>query len=189
LDFSLPAITAARSLAESLGIPASFIVSDVYDAADAFGGQLFDIVYTGIGALVWLPDIPRWASVVYSLLAPGGYLYLVESDPFVQTLSDDGVRVAYDYFDSAGQVEDYSHTYTDGPPLSHTVSVQFQHGIGTVVTALAETGLRIEFLHEFDFEAFQRFESLERGTDGLYRFPPGRPRVPMIFSLRASRAG
>jgi hypothetical protein len=53
-------------------------VADVYDAVAAFGGQKFDIVYTGIGALVWLPDIPGWARVVAGLLAPGGLLYLVE---------------------------------------------------------------------------------------------------------------
>ena len=62
--------------------------SDVYDAVAAFGGQRFDIVYTGIGALVWLPDIPRWARVVANLLAPGGFLYLVEGHPFVQILDE-----------------------------------------------------------------------------------------------------
>jgi hypothetical protein len=54
------------------------------------------------------------------------------------------------------------------------------------VTALADAGLRIDFLNEHDFDAFRRFESLEL-HDGQYRFPPGRPRVPMMFSLRASR--
>lgn len=189
LDFSLPAVTAARSLAAALGISASFVVSDVYDSAAAFGGQRFDIVYTGIGALVWLPSISHWASVVASLLAPDGFLYLVEGHPFAQILDDtSGVRVARDYFDPAGQVEDYPFTYTDGPALSHTVSVEFRHGIGSVVTALVEAGLRIEFVHEHDFETFQRFESLERGPDGLYRFPAGQPRVPMMYSLRAYRS-
>ena len=51
---------------------------------------------------------------------------------------------------------------------------------------LAEAGLRIDFLNEHDFDAFQRFQSLER-QGGQYRFPAGRPRVPMMFSLRATR--
>ena len=54
------------------------------------------------------------------------------------------------------------------------------------MTALADAGLRIDFLDEHDFDAFQRFESLER-NGGQYRFPAGRPRVPMMFSLRATR--
>jgi SAM-dependent methyltransferase len=208
LDFSAPAIDAASALAASLGIPATFVVSDVYDAVDAFGGQQFDIVYTGTGALVWLPDIRRWARVVAGLLAPGGFLYLVEGHPFVQILDDaagtpsaagaagasgasgaSGLCVARDYFDAAPQVEDYPYTYTDGPALEHTRQVEFQHSLGEIVTSLAEEGLRIEFLHEYDFDAFGRFDSLQRREDGTYRFPPGQPRVPMQFSLRASAGG
>ncbi len=190
LDFSAPAIEAASALAAELGIDASFVVSDVYDAVAAFGGRRFDIVYTGIGALVWLPDIPRWAQVVASLLGPGGFVYLVEGHPFAQVLDDEsGVVVARDYFDSGPQVEDYPFSYTDGPALEHTRSVEFQHGIGEVITALVDAGLRIDFLHEYDFDVFGRFESLQRQDDGTYRFPPGRPRVPLIFSLRASLVG
>ena len=58
-----------------------------------------------------------------------------------------------------------------------------------IVTSLVQAGLRIEFLHEHDFEAFGRFESLQRREDGTYRFPPGQPRVPMMYSLRASAPG
>jgi SAM-dependent methyltransferase len=187
LDFSEPAVTAARSLAAGLGIDASFVAADVYDAVTALDGRRFDVVYTGTGALVWLPDIPRWAGVVAALLAPGGFLYLVEAHPFAQILDDaQGASVVRDYFDDRPQVEDYPYSYTDGPALRHTRSVQFQHQVGQVVTALADAGLRIDFLNEHDFGAFQRFESLERHGD-LYRFPAGRARIPMMFSLRATR--
>jgi hypothetical protein len=83
-------------------------------------------------------------------------------------------------------VEDFPHTYTDGPALEHTRSVEFRHGLGEVITSLADAGLRIEFVHEHNFDAFGRFGVLHRQGDGTYRFPPGRPRVPMIFSVRAS---
>ncbi len=205
LDFSPPAISAASSLARELGLAAEFVVSDVYDAVAAFGGRPFDIVYTGTGALVWLPDIPRWARVVAGLLAPGGFLYLVEGHPFAQVLEDafwaggacgaagaagaagrSGLMVVRDYFDAGPQVEDYPYSYTDGPALEHTRQVEFQHGLGEVITALVEAGLRVEFVHEHDVEAFGRFEMLQRREDGTYRFPPGQPRVPLMFSLRAS---
>jgi hypothetical protein len=83
-------------------------------------------------------------------------------------------------------VEDYPYTYTDGPALKHTRSVEFQHRIGQVVTALADAGLRIDFLDEHDFDGFQRFGSLQQ-HGGQYRFPAGRPRVPLMFSLHATR--
>jgi hypothetical protein len=163
------------------------VVADVYDAVTALGGRRFDVVYTGTGALVWLPDIARWAQVVSGLLEPGGFLYLVEGHPFVQILdSARGATIVRDYFDDQPQVEDYPYTYTDGPPLTHTRQIEVQHGLGQIVTALADAGLRIDFLNEHDFDAFQRFECLEIRGD-QYRYPAGRPRVPMMFSLRATR--
>ena len=188
LDFSAPAIEAASSLAGELGIPASFVVSDVYDAAAALEGQRFDIVYVSIGSLVWLPDIPRWAHTAAALLVPGGFLYLVDGHPFAGILdSATGAVVTDDYFDGAPQVIDWPWSYTGkSSPLAHQRNVQFQHTVGEIVTAIAEAGLRIEFLHEHDFDVFERFDSLQRQSDGSYRLPPGRPRIPMLLSLRAS---
>jgi SAM-dependent methyltransferase len=187
LDFSAPATAAARSLADGLGLDASFVTADVYEAVAALGGQRFDVVYVSIGALVWLPDLTRWAAVVAALIEPGGFLYLVEGHPVADTLDDArGATMTRDYFDDQPRVEDYPYTYTDGPPLRHTRSVQFQHPLGQVVTALAEAGLRIDFLHEHDSDTFQRFDSLERHGTG-YRYPAGQPRAPLMYSLRATR--
>lgn len=65
--------------------------------------------------------------------------------------------------------------------------MQFQHTVGDIVTEIARAGLRIEFLHEHDFDDWPRFESLQRQADESYRLPRGRPRIPMLLSLRASR--
>jgi SAM-dependent methyltransferase len=188
LDFSAPAIDAARDLAASTGLDAEFVTADVYEAFSALRGRSFDIVYTGIGALCWLPDIARWARVAASLLAPGGFLYVTDGHPFALVLDfETGTTVETDYFDTSGQVAELAHTYTDGDtPLEHTTSVQFQHPIGEIVTALIDAGLRIEFLHEQDFSLWRMFRPLS--PDGLgYRPEPGRPRVPLLFSLRAAR--
>jgi SAM-dependent methyltransferase len=146
LDFSEPAINAARSLAADLAADASFVVADVYDAVTALGRRRFDIVCTGTGALVWLPEMTRWARVVAELLEPGGFLYMVEGHPVAQILDEvQGTTVVRDYFDEQPSLKEYPYTYTDGPALKHTRSVQFQHGLGQVLTALAAARLRIEF--------------------------------------------
>jgi SAM-dependent methyltransferase len=187
LDFSEPAIKAARSLAADLDVDASFVVADVYDAVAALDGRRFGVVYTGTGALVWLPDLTRWAQVVAALLEPGGLFYLVEGHPIAQVLDEaQGTSVVLDYFREQPWLEDHPYSYTDGPALQHTRSVQFQHGLGQVVTALAAAGLRIEFLNEHDFDCYQRFQSLER-HGSQYRLPSGHPRIPMMYSLRARR--
>ncbi|GAA1571273.1 hypothetical protein GCM10009678_62470 [Actinomadura kijaniata] len=38
--------------------------ADVHDALDALAGRAFDVVYTGRGALIWLPDTRRWDEMV-----------------------------------------------------------------------------------------------------------------------------
>ena len=110
LDFSQPAIAAACALATDLDLDATFVVSDVYDASAALGST-YDIVYTGIGALCWLPDIPRWAGVVRDLLRPGGVLYLVETHPMSDVLGDEDLVARYPYFHDEAICDDSPGTY------------------------------------------------------------------------------
>jgi len=189
LDFSAPALETARSVAEQIGASdARFVESDVYEAAAALEARTYDIVYTGLGALCWLPDIERWAETAASLVAPGGFLYLAEFHPFCDILADDGKAVELDYFSTEPRVWDEGFTYTDGEPQAeHTVSVDWQHGIGDVVSALIAAGLRIELLHEHDYTLFPRFPHL-LVHNSRYRLPPGEPRIPMIYSIRAAKS-
>lgn len=191
LDFSAPAVETARSLAADLGHGperAAFVTSDVYDAADAVPEASYDIVYTGLGALCWLPDIRRWAETAASLVAPGGFLYLAEFHPITEALDDaTGSRIVRDYFSRDPQVYDEPGTYADRSATTvHNRSVEWQHTLGDVVSALAATGLRIEFLHEHDVSLFPRFENFEV-RDGYHRFPADRPRIPLIYSLKATK--
>ncbi|MFK8848088.1 class I SAM-dependent methyltransferase [Streptomyces sp. Ac-502] len=196
LDFSEPAIEAARELAAEVGIGpdrATFLAADVYDAAEAVAATgapaAYDVVYTGLGALCWLPDIRRWAETAASLVAPGGFLYLAEFHPLTDALDDESAaRVAHDYFSRDAWVDESPGTYTDfAAPTVHNRRVEWQHTLGDVVSALAAAGLRLEFLHEHDMTMFQRFGSLQRGDDGYFRLPADRPRVPLMYSLKASR--
>src|SRR5437763_10498553 len=82
LDFSPAALTEARRLAAATGTDIDYVQSDVYDAPAALGDvPPFDFVFTGIGAICWLPDIRRWAGVVADLLRPGGRLLMREGHP------------------------------------------------------------------------------------------------------------
>ncbi|MGW8974141.1 class I SAM-dependent methyltransferase [Streptomyces platensis] len=192
LDFSEPAIDTARALAAELGYGpdrAAFVAADVYDAAEAVPDAAYDIVYTGIGALNWLPDLERWADTAASLVAPGGFLYLAEFHPLCDALDDEtGSRIVHDYFRRDAWVDEVPGSYTDfGAPTVNNRSVEWQHPLGDVVSALAATGLRIDFLHEHDKTMFPRFTALSRSGDGYHRFPADRPRIPLMYSLRATR--
>lgn len=68
LDLSPRSIEHARRIAAENKVPVDYVVSDVYQAVEVLGSGRFDLVYTGIGALCWLPDIRRWAGTVRALL-------------------------------------------------------------------------------------------------------------------------
>jgi len=186
LDFSGPAVAAARRLAADAHLDADFVEADVYDAAEALGGRRFDVVYTGLGALNWLPDVERWARVMASLVAPGGRLYLAEFHPFPEVFADDDLTVAHPYFDAGPHVGEEAGSYADpGAATAHNRYVVFQHTLGSVVSAIAAAGLRIEFLHEHDHTLFARWPFLEPHADGIFRLPEGTPALPLMYSLLA----
>jgi hypothetical protein len=55
------------------------------------------------------------------------------------------------------------------------------------VTALIDAGLRIDFLHEFDFLVWQ-LPFLVKSEDGRYRLPPDtKGQLPLFFSLKATK--
>lgn len=185
LDFSTPAVEAARSLAADTGLEAEFVAASVYDAPTALAGRHFDVVYTGLGALNWLPDIGRWAEVVALLLAPGGYLYLSEFHPITWVFGDEDLGVEHDYFQADPFAFDDPGTYADlAAQTEQNRTEEWQHPLGDVVSAVIAAGLTLEFLHEHDYTLFPRWPFLEQ--DGhAYRIPPGRPRLPLMYSLRA----
>lgn len=148
LDFSSAAIAEARTLAERTQSSTRFVQSDVYEAASLLTTGSYDLVFTGIGALCWLPDIRRWADVVAALLAPGGRLFIREGHPMLWAIDEtieESLVVDYPYFERPEPIiDDDPGTYvatTSG--FSTTVTHSWNHGIGELMTALLEAGLQI----------------------------------------------
>ncbi|MFI5199889.1 MAG: class I SAM-dependent methyltransferase [Candidatus Limnocylindrales bacterium] len=192
-DFSQNAIDAARALAAEVEIPATFVVSNIYDLPDALSGT-FDIVYTSKGVLGWLPDIAAWARVAAHFVKPGGFLYLTEIHPVAQAFESEGVqpgelRLAYPYWSHHEPLRfDVQGSYADPTaPTEGLVEHGWDHSLGEIVTALIEAGLRLDFLHEFDFVDWP-VDVLVEGADGRWRLPAGtKGELPLFFSLRATK--
>jgi len=196
LDFSEPAVRAATELAAETGLDARFVQSDVYDAVRALGGERFDIVYTGLGALNWLSDLGRWAEVVAELIRPGGFLYVSEFHPFTWVFADETPEIELDYFHNPegerfGDGEQGSYADLDLPTRNNS-TVEWAHTLSGVVTAVLDAGLELELLSEHDYTLFPRFPHLVEDREllsagSVYRQPEGSPRLPLMYSLRARR--
>ncbi|HEX8802988.1 MAG TPA: SAM-dependent methyltransferase, partial [Acidimicrobiales bacterium] len=150
----------------------------------------FDVVYTGLGALVWLPDVRRWAEVVAALVAPGGFLYLAEFHPIGNVFADDDLTAAYPYFHDAPMEWEDAGSYADlDAATRNNRTHQWNHGLGAVVSAVVDAGLVVERLIELDHTLFPRWPFLVRDpeTRDTYRMPPDRPSLPLMYALRAGR--
>jgi SAM-dependent methyltransferase len=193
LDFSPTAVDAARSLAARAGLAdrADFVCAPVADAVDALGGRTFDIVYVSLGALCWLPRIDQWAAQVGALLRPGGRLFLHEVHPMSTALADDDLTVVYPYFEeSAPYADSQAGTYADTTAteaLPGEVTYGWNHSLGEIVGALLGQGLRLDLLDEHDWTSFPRYPWLVETGEERFVMPEDRVRVPLSFTLLASR--
>jgi SAM-dependent methyltransferase len=186
LDFSAPAVEAAHRLATEIEVEAEFVAGDVYDAVEALGGRRFDVVYTGGGALNWLPDLPRWAGVVRDVIEPGGVLYLSEFHPFQWVFGDEDLTVEHDYFHRRLDLHDCGGTYADpGAKTEHNRTEEWSHALADVVSAVIDAGLVLEQLREHEVMSFERWPFLVKSGRRMWRMPEGRPRLPLMYSLRA----
>ena len=193
VDFSGEAIGAARTLAAGIGLPATFIESNVYDLPEVLDEQ-YDIVYTSGGVLGWLPDIVAWGRVAARFVRPGGFLYLTEIHPVAQVFQEEGVepgelRLAYPYWSHREPLRfEVQGSYADREaPTEGLVEHGWDHSLGEVVTSLADAGLRLEFLHEFDFVRWP-VGYLVQGERGWSRLPDGsKGQLPLFFSLKATK--
>jgi SAM-dependent methyltransferase len=191
VDFSGPAIETARRLAEDAGLAARFVECNVYDVRAAVP-ESFDIVYSSWGAICWLHDIRRWTAIVAESLAPGGYLYIADGHPFAMMLEREGERLycRYPWRSAADEplTFDDATTYTgDETVLAHTRSYQWNHALSDIVCGLIDHGLRLEFLHEHESVPWEAFPKMADAGDRMFRLPDGFPRVPLAFSLKASK--
>lgn len=192
LDFSPSALAAARQLAADCQQPVRYVESELYNAPAALGGSRFDIVYTGIGALCWLPDIKRWASVVASLLRPGGRLFIREGHPMLWALGDerpDGlVTLEYPYFEGPGITFVEKQTYVDHDgELDEPESIGFNHGIGEILTALMRAGMSITAFEEHDSVPWQAIggDTMVVGDLGEWRLRDRPERLAATYTLQA----
>lgn len=191
LDFSSSAVRAARELVAETGDAVDFVQSDVDGATDVLDAGSFDLVFTGIGALCWLPDIDRWAATVAALLKSGGRLHLRETHPIVWSADEripDGPHLRFPYYEQAEPLAwDDDTTYVEvDTPITATKTFEWNRGLGEIVTALLNHGMRLTMLVEHDSIPYEALPGLleDRGDGewGVIRQPAA---YPLTYTLQA----
>jgi SAM-dependent methyltransferase len=195
LDFSAAALAQARRLADQAGVEVRFVESELYAAPEALGAT-YDLVYTGVGALNWLPDIAAWSRVVATLLRPGGRLHLREGHPMLWALADprpDGLLVVeYPYLETVEPAmfdEPGTYVRTDRE-FTHNRTYEWNHGLGEIVTALLAAGMRLTRLEEHDSVPWDALPGMmEAVPGGEFRLRDRPERLAHSYTLQAVKDG
>lgn len=191
LDLSPKSLRIARELAKKTGSEIEFVCGDVRQA-DRLVRRQFDIVYTSVGVLCWNPDIRQWATAVAACVRPGGRFYIRDHHPILSTFEygrdDSQIVCIHNYFTDQPNRYETDVTYTgDETPVASPINYQWTHSMGDIITALAENGLRIEKVEELDWLDWQPFPWMIEKEKGRWHVPSGHPRLPLAFSILASR--
>jgi len=192
VDFSDKAIGIARDLSAELGIPATFVLSDIYDLPNVLSGQ-FDIVFVSYGAIYWLNDLDEWARIAASYLKPGGVFYIAEFHPFLMVFEDaegGSLKIAYPYGSDEPLRFETQGSYAAPDADYRGVEYGWNHSMSDIINALIKAGLQIEFLHEYHFSVDGgMLKALEPTGDSWYQLknPIERAAIPLMFSIRAHK--
>lgn len=210
VDLSGRSLEHARTIAERAGVQVDYVQADVYSAVEALAGRDFDLVYTGVGALCWLPDIGRWAQVVARLLRSGGRLFVRDGHPVLHTLVGVTVRDHHPdrdqqpWISGPGQATpalelpywenehglswSEEHTYAGSGKVTSPISQEWNHALSEIVMAVLDAGLRLELLVEHDSVPWEAQPGLMVVDEaGEWRLKDRPERLPASFTLVARK--
>jgi len=196
VDLSDKAIERASEFAAKLNLDTTFVCCDIYDLPNHLDESLvsaerseakFDIVFTSYGTIGWLPDLTKWADVISHFLKPGGKFVMADFHPVVWMYDDDFKGVFYSYFNVEPIVETISGTYADKDATIQTKSVGWNHPTSEVLNALIQSGLELNCFNEYDYSPYNCFNETEEFESGKFRIKDFENKIPMVFSLVATK--
>lgn len=202
VDFSETAIHGAKAINKQLNLDAEFIQSNIYDLPKVLDAT-FDIVLTYYGVLPWLPDLVRWAEICAHSLKPGGFFYVADSHPFLDMIEGGDPAhpdpfLGYSYFRGDKPLEHQSGTTTYADPdakLVNRVNYQWKHRMGDIITAFTQSGLSVEYVHEYPYTFCDLFDwpeggikgRMEQDENGWWWMVGKKEFIPLMFSLKARK--
>jgi SAM-dependent methyltransferase len=191
VDFSPAALASAANLAARLGLDATWVETDVLEARAAVVGS-FDLVYTSIGTINWLPDLDRWAAQVAGLLLAGGTFYIRDGHPALYSVDEhaDGLQLRYPYFGTGEAQEwDDATTYAGNGTVAHPRTYEWAHPLSEIINSLIGAGLQILWVHEGRTLPWKFSPRMVEVPEGFAWPEAERDLVPCTYTIIARKAG
>ncbi len=172
VDNSPRQIAAAQQAAKTLALSYELIIADILHLPEHLLQGEFDLVFSS-NVTVWIGDLEGWFRNVFLALKPGSILLLSGGHPLtvfvIERQRGDSLRDSYfaegPFLDEAGISPEWN------PAGDVYSTMEWNHTLGSIVTAVAQAGLRISHLLEA-VEAQPKFHL---------------PGYPTEFHLRATK--
>ena len=189
IDFSETAVAKAREIAAEMALPAEFVCCNVYDAPATLARE-YDIVFTSVGALGWLPDLEGWARVVAPCLKPGGRFFVFDGHPTLFMYDENPpatMRLRYDYFGRAPLIQNDFGSYAAPDSGTSVITHSYLHPLADIMGSLLRAGLRITSFDEYPYLRWQGLPWMTRRDAYFWELPREFGEIPMMFALTATR--
>ena len=194
VDFSDEAINLAKEINEELGLQAQFICANIYDLTGSFKTPLlegfreaFDIVFTSYGTIGWLPDLDKWGEAIAYFLKPGGVFYIADFHPTLWMMDENFEKIKYNYFNTEVITEEISGTYADRDAPIKSIEHGWNHPFSEIINTLIKHNLQIEQFNEYPFSPCNCFNNIEKGPDNMWRIEGMDEKMPMMYSIKATK--
>jgi SAM-dependent methyltransferase len=208
VDFAEDAISAAENLLQRSDVQCTFECAEVLDwlCREGWSSPAFDLVYTSLGSLWWLPNLHSYFTALKPRVANGSRYLIWEFHPLMRCFDTD-LSIARHYpFESEGiehlaGIEDYVSSAEDyylphrlPTPTEEFVNpytaFEFRHSLASIVTAASSAGWRVDQLIEWPWIDWERFlPRLVQEPGQRYGWPSERCRLPLTFVLSLSFDG
>jgi SAM-dependent methyltransferase len=201
VDFSDEAIRSARALSAQSGIHATFIEAEIIAWTHSTEAR-FDLAFASYGVIGWHQDAGAFLRGAARVLKPGGSLVYVEFHPMIWTYGPKLDLVGDDYFYHGPYIQpvgDYV-AESDGAlwPIANSSepatlpndipAYSYQYTLAEIVQACMDAGLRLTVLREYAHSnGFRPSPLLVKGEGRRWVWPEARPRLPLMFGLRATK--
>jgi SAM-dependent methyltransferase len=186
LDFSENAIELARNLAKDTNEDVSFVCCNVYDAEEHLT-EKFDIIYTSYGAIGWLPDLKKWADVIFGLMKKGGKFYMVDFHPVVWIFDNNFEYFKYSYFNNGEPILEENNSYAVKDDSLYGTEYGWNHSISEIIGSLVSSGLSLSFFNEHSYSPYNCFNKMVETQPGKWKIKNLEDKIPMLFSLAANK--
>ena len=183
-DIAANILAQARAIAAETHTACTFVECDVCEAPAAYESR-FDALLVTIGALCWMDDVGVFFAKAAAFLKSGGTLIVHDSHPVAAMFAvpqvdcydaQNPAKLCYRYFRDEPFEDHYGMPYLAGHTYDSKTFTSYSHTLGGIVTAVAESGLRLTRLDEYDQDISDDTAALEgQGYPLSYRLVAVKP--------------